>query len=244
MEQTIIQLNSISISSQASCGYCGGRKCQQKLWATSSFYCNRMSIRHYQMLMDRGWRRSGVFYYRPSLSNSCCQAFTIRLNVDKYYEREMHKKVIKRIKGIRVRKPIEAPVQQHDDAYTHIAQIPVGPEIDVGRLQILEKTGSNHCFKNIQLEEQRFRSELRMVLKEHMHKLDLRGLANSIAMEFEFVELTIQSVLQEFQVYECNIYKGSIDGYSGKWTFGSNLVALLCNRLQVKDLRYLAESFT
>lgn len=38
-----------------------------------------MRVDHYQELMDRGWRRSGLTYYKPDLPRSCCPHYTIRL---------------------------------------------------------------------------------------------------------------------------------------------------------------------
>jgi arginyl-tRNA---protein transferase len=38
-----------------------------------------MAVSYYQMLVDRGWRRSGKTYYKPDLTRSCCPHYTIRL---------------------------------------------------------------------------------------------------------------------------------------------------------------------
>lgn len=94
-----IQLNSIAINNSTTCGYCKGLK-SGKLWVTSGFYCYKMQLNHYQMLLDRGWRRSGVYYYRPAPNLSCCQAFSIRLDTDEYEPRIAHLKVLKRMKSI------------------------------------------------------------------------------------------------------------------------------------------------
>lgn len=34
---------------------------------------------NYQNLIDRGWRRSGKYVYKPILNKTCCPAYTIRL---------------------------------------------------------------------------------------------------------------------------------------------------------------------
>lgn len=39
----------------------------------------RLTVSHYQSLIDLGWRRSGTTLYRPDLQRSCCPHYTIRL---------------------------------------------------------------------------------------------------------------------------------------------------------------------
>jgi arginyl-tRNA--protein-N-Asp/Glu arginylyltransferase len=43
-----------------------------------------MTVYAYQELLDRGWRRSGTYLYRPFPEGCCCPAYTIRLNVDSF----------------------------------------------------------------------------------------------------------------------------------------------------------------
>ncbi|KAI6809805.1 arginine-tRNA-protein transferase-like protein 1 [Hortaea werneckii] len=49
--------------------------------AGASYYAGSKSLcpRHYQILMDRGWRRSGTILYLPDAARSCCPHYTIRL---------------------------------------------------------------------------------------------------------------------------------------------------------------------
>lgn len=35
-------------------------------------------------LLDRGWRRSGSFLYKPEMETTCCPAYTIRLKADNF----------------------------------------------------------------------------------------------------------------------------------------------------------------
>ncbi|XP_068329451.1 arginyl-tRNA--protein transferase 2-like [Pyrus communis] len=63
---------------KSSCGYCksGARtSISHGLWAHS------ITINDYQDLLDRGWRRSGCFLYKPEMERTCCPAYTIRLRV-------------------------------------------------------------------------------------------------------------------------------------------------------------------
>ncbi len=51
----------------------------------------------YEVLMERGWRRCGTYYYKPNLFRSCCKSFTHRLDVARYRPRKDQKKAIKKI---------------------------------------------------------------------------------------------------------------------------------------------------
>lgn len=63
------------------CGYCksGGRtSISYGLWAHS------LTVDDYQDLLDRGWRRSGCFLYRPDMEKTCCPSYTIRLKASDF----------------------------------------------------------------------------------------------------------------------------------------------------------------
>ncbi|CEF63878.1 Arginyl-tRNA--protein transferase 1 [Strongyloides ratti] len=52
----------------------------------------------YNIVMDRGWRRSGNYLYKPIMNKTCCPQYTIRLNLDKFELSKSHKKVLKNVK--------------------------------------------------------------------------------------------------------------------------------------------------
>ncbi|KAI9513198.1 arginine-tRNA-protein transferase [Russula earlei] len=60
----------------SSCGYCKGTG-EMSFFATS-LTAYRMSCSVYQGMIDRGWRRSGLFCYKPDLKRSCCPEYTIK----------------------------------------------------------------------------------------------------------------------------------------------------------------------
>ena len=86
----------------STCGYCGppGRRSQaQSNYHAAEGVAELMScrvLRHrssvnglvvglttgcsqvYQEMMNRGWRRSGTYLYKPDLRRSCCPQYTIR----------------------------------------------------------------------------------------------------------------------------------------------------------------------
>jgi len=72
-----------------------------------------LSVSEYQDLIDRGWRRSGTWVYKPTNHKACCPQYTIRLDITKFQISKSQKQAIKRLnnyleKGkIKKDKPIE-----------------------------------------------------------------------------------------------------------------------------------------
>lgn len=77
--------------SQGHCGYCESAT-GSKTYGFSAF---KIPIQLYGELLDKGFRRSGTFLYRPDLANSCCPQYTIRLHADEFKPSKEAKKVIK-----------------------------------------------------------------------------------------------------------------------------------------------------
>lgn len=47
-------------------------------WAVAGMWAHRMTVEDYQALIDRGWRRSGHYCYKPTNHRTCCPQYTIR----------------------------------------------------------------------------------------------------------------------------------------------------------------------
>ncbi|XP_022089840.1 arginyl-tRNA--protein transferase 1-like isoform X2 [Acanthaster planci] len=75
------------------CGYCGGSNSNYShgMWAHS------LSSQDYQDLLDRGWRRSGCYLYKPLMDKMCCPCYTIRCNALEFKPSKSQKKVIKKM---------------------------------------------------------------------------------------------------------------------------------------------------
>ncbi|KAJ3010321.1 Arginyl-tRNA--protein transferase 1 [Thoreauomyces humboldtii] len=79
----------------SSCGYCHSKTDSSHsvgLWAYE------LSPNDYQDLIDRGWRRSGKYLYKPTVTTSCCPPLTIRCRVEEYAPGKGHKKVVKKMR--------------------------------------------------------------------------------------------------------------------------------------------------
>ncbi|RMZ57271.1 hypothetical protein APUTEX25_004105, partial [Auxenochlorella protothecoides] len=62
------------------CAYCGKNDASSAHGMTAE----DMSVQTYNALLDRGWRRSGTWLYKPCHLQTCCQLLTIRLEAAQF----------------------------------------------------------------------------------------------------------------------------------------------------------------
>ncbi|XP_077786422.1 arginyl-tRNA--protein transferase 1 isoform X8 [Podarcis muralis] len=75
------------------CGYCKSDtgNLSHGMWAHS------LTVQDYQDLIDRGWRRSGKYIYKPIMNRTCCPQYTIRCRALNFQPSKSHKKVLKKM---------------------------------------------------------------------------------------------------------------------------------------------------
>ncbi|GFR11101.1 arginyl-tRNA--protein transferase 1 [Trichonephila clavata] len=75
------------------CGYCSSPDTcySHGMWA------HTMTPLDYQNLIDRGWRRSGKYCYKPTMNVTCCPLYTIRCEAKKFVLTRSQKKVLKKV---------------------------------------------------------------------------------------------------------------------------------------------------
>ncbi|XP_041644796.1 arginyl-tRNA--protein transferase 1 isoform X3 [Cheilinus undulatus] len=75
------------------CGYCKNQtgNFSHGMWS------HTMTVQDYQDLIDRGWRRSGKYVYKPIMNKTCCPQYTIRCHALKFQPSKSHKKVLKKM---------------------------------------------------------------------------------------------------------------------------------------------------
>ncbi|KAI9486987.1 MAG: arginine-tRNA-protein transferase [Benjaminiella poitrasii] len=81
---------SVSGPSKHNCGYCKGEDTS----ISFGIWAHALTCNDYQDLIDRGWRRSGKYLYKPDLEKSCCPQYTIRLDTTKFAPSKSQKKII------------------------------------------------------------------------------------------------------------------------------------------------------
>ena len=72
-QPTIVGLYDCDDLSAHHCGYCN-----QDGNISVGMSSELMRIDDYQLLIDRGWRRSGTYIYKPSMDKTCCPLYTIK----------------------------------------------------------------------------------------------------------------------------------------------------------------------
>ncbi|KAL8102821.1 hypothetical protein AgCh_027371 [Apium graveolens] len=79
---------------RSSCGYC---KSSAHTSISYGLWANSLTVDDYQDLLDRGWRRSGCYLYKPEMDKTCCPQYTIRLKASDFVPSKEQQRVSKRM---------------------------------------------------------------------------------------------------------------------------------------------------
>lgn len=63
----------------------------------AGMWAHSLTVQDYQELIDRGWRRSGKYCYKPIMDITCCPMYTIRCEALRISLTKSQKKIIKRV---------------------------------------------------------------------------------------------------------------------------------------------------
>ncbi|KAG0066537.1 Arginyl-tRNA--protein transferase 1 [Linnemannia elongata] len=88
----------------SSCGYCKSTGGSHTYGMSAHF----MTCKDYQALIDRGWRRSGRYLYKPNLRDSCCPQYTIRMRANDFEASKHQRQIVNRFNNF---------VQEGDDKF-------------------------------------------------------------------------------------------------------------------------------
>ncbi|XP_007902095.1 arginyl-tRNA--protein transferase 1 isoform X2 [Callorhinchus milii] len=114
------------------CGYCKGSASSH----SNGMWAHAMTVKDYQDLIDRGWRRSGLYVYKPTMKRTCCPQYTIRCHPLDYKLSKSGKKVLKKMtkflsKG-EIPKGDAEPMDSHcEDAGSGDLSVPCTSEVTV-----------------------------------------------------------------------------------------------------------------
>ncbi|KAK9367840.1 arginine-tRNA-protein transferase [Lipomyces kononenkoae] len=100
--------------------YIGERRCGYCHRASGScvfgFTSISLTVDVYQRLMDRGFRRSGTFLYKPDTLNSCCPQYTIRLKASDFKASKEHRQAINRFNRLILGAQYEEALRRHNSS--------------------------------------------------------------------------------------------------------------------------------
>ncbi|KAL1494341.1 hypothetical protein ABEB36_009955 [Hypothenemus hampei] len=74
------------------CGYCTSSMGN----ISNGMYTQRLTVQEYKDLIDRGWRRSGKYCYKPAMDQTCCPQYTIKCDAINFVLHKSQKKIIKK----------------------------------------------------------------------------------------------------------------------------------------------------
>jgi arginine-tRNA-protein transferase len=90
--RSVVQLYGDQVSS---CGYCKPNNSPTS--RSFGVVSTRMLAEDYERLMLVGWRRSGTYFYKPTMHLTCCPQYPIRLDVEKFAPSKSQKLVLRRL---------------------------------------------------------------------------------------------------------------------------------------------------
>lgn len=79
---------------RSSCGYCRSPRHNS---ISHGMMAYSLTVYDYQALLDRGWRRSGSFLYKPEMEKTCCPSYTIRLKASDFVPSKEQLRVSRRM---------------------------------------------------------------------------------------------------------------------------------------------------
>eukprot|EP01025_Chloroclados_australasicus_P002119 TRINITY_DN10491_c0_g2_i3.p1 TRINITY_DN10491_c0_g2~~TRINITY_DN10491_c0_g2_i3.p1 ORF type:complete len:545 (-),score=51.44 TRINITY_DN10491_c0_g2_i3:621-2255(-) len=124
---------SLGGSGTSSCGYCGGEG-----FVSHGCHAIKLTVLDYQDLIDRGWRRSGNYIYKPTMDKACCPQYTIRLPVENFQISKEQEKVMRKmeryLEGIDSSEKQQSS-EQHNSASSSSTQQQMHEEYDAEDLQ-------------------------------------------------------------------------------------------------------------
>ncbi|GAA5898234.1 hypothetical protein JCM8208_000190 [Rhodotorula glutinis] len=85
--------------SASQCGYCSevkGQRSRKKSSRSYGCWAHTLSANSYKHLLDRGWRRSGAYLYKPDLARTCCPQYTILLDPHAFRPSRSQRQVLQR----------------------------------------------------------------------------------------------------------------------------------------------------
>lgn len=79
---------------ESGCGYC---RSASNTSVSHGMWAHRLTVDDYEALLDRGWRRSGTWLYKPMMERTCCPQYTIRLRARDFQPTKEQRKVERRL---------------------------------------------------------------------------------------------------------------------------------------------------
>ncbi|KZW04451.1 hypothetical protein EXIGLDRAFT_828319 [Exidia glandulosa HHB12029] len=102
MDDEPLTIVSYAGPNQGTCGYCSppGQRSRERTSHTLDLDVDdeltSLGVQAYQKMIDRGWRRSGEYLYKPQMRQSCCPQYTIKLDALQFAPSKSMRKIVHR----------------------------------------------------------------------------------------------------------------------------------------------------
>ncbi|XP_054654003.1 arginyl-tRNA--protein transferase 1 isoform X5 [Dunckerocampus dactyliophorus] len=119
------------------CGYCKNERGN----FSHGMWSHTMTVQDYQDLIDRGWRRSGKYVYKPIMKKTCCPQYTIRCHATKFQPSKSHKKILKKMnKFISKGELLKGPGDEHVEPMDSVCEDagPREPRLEITKSAITD----------------------------------------------------------------------------------------------------------
>ena len=120
------------------CGYCGSGDS----FVTNGMWGHRLAGQDYQDLIERGWRRSGKYLYKPIMNRTCCPLYAIRCEALRYKPSRSQRRVARRMKAFLVegREPLRASRARGEKGNPDNNGSSTATDKDKGKREVKEKS--------------------------------------------------------------------------------------------------------
>ncbi|KAG7449238.1 uncharacterized protein BT62DRAFT_945332, partial [Guyanagaster necrorhizus] len=99
MSSAVVSVVAPCGTSSSTCGYCsppGERSAASTSRRSATLSALQLSCSVYLDMIDRGWRRSGTYCYKPDMKNSCCPQYPIKLDALAFKPSKSQRKLVNR----------------------------------------------------------------------------------------------------------------------------------------------------
>ncbi|KAK0206531.1 arginine-tRNA-protein transferase [Desarmillaria ectypa] len=99
MSSNVVSIVAPYGTSSSTCGYCSPfseRSATSTSRHSASLSAIQLSCSVYQDMVNRGWRRSGTYCYKPDMKNSCCPQYPIILDTLAFKPSKSQRKLVNR----------------------------------------------------------------------------------------------------------------------------------------------------
>lgn len=118
------------------CGYCSSpdTNFSHGMWA------HALTVSDYQDLIERGWRRSGRYCYKPTMDVTCCPMYTIRCRILEFKATKSQKKILKRFNKFLTEKESDSLGTSGGGLMSTCTSDTDGDHLEEGREHIVESS--------------------------------------------------------------------------------------------------------